>query len=136
MAQAVLGLQAEKCIAVVHTHHSFHGEEQVVRLNNQRQYRMGIEALEDKLLLAGDVTATVVDGNLMIRGDADSNGVAITSGDVLGEYLVGGLMAGDGPTSVNGNFHRTVVNGVSGNILVGMGDGDDLANFFDLRVCT
>lgn len=99
-----------------------------MQLNHNNRHRMALETLEDKRLLAGDVTVAVVEGNLLVRGDAESNGVMITAGDAPGAFVVAGLPAGDGPTSINGDFLRVEVAGVSRSVLVGMGEGDDLTN--------
>ncbi len=41
---------------------------------------VGLQPLESRQLLAGDVTATLVDGLLRIVGDGDDNGIALTLG--------------------------------------------------------
>lgn len=102
--------------------------------NQSKRRRLGLETLEDKRLLAGDVSVTVVEGNLLVRGDEASNGVAITSGDAASEYVVVGLPVGDAATSINGTFERVVVTGVSGGIRMGLGRGDDVFNLFQANV--
>ncbi len=102
-----------------------------MQFNQYYRRRMRLETLEEKRLLAGDVTVGVVDGNLLVRGDAESNGVFITAGDAPGAFVVTGLPVGDGPTSINGSFLRVEVGGVFRSVLVGMGAGDDLVNVRD-----
>ncbi len=102
--------------------------------NKPHSYRMGVETLEDKRLLAGDITVSVMDGSLLIRGDAESNGVAITSGNAPGEFIVAGLPVDDVATSINGIFDRAVVSGVSRGIHMTLGRGDDVANMFAANV--
>ena len=49
------------------------------------------EQLEEKKLLAGDVTVAVVHGALMIDGDDLGNQIVVSSGENPGEYLIRGL---------------------------------------------
>ena len=98
--------------------------------------RLGIESLEQKRLLAGDVMVGVTDGGtLLVQGDAESNGVVLTSGDQPGEFVLAGRPSADGePTTINGTFDRVVVSGVSNGIRVRMGEGDDGVNIFNANV--
>ena len=98
-------------------------EERDVRFNKNYQHRMGLETLEDKRLLAGDVSVNVIEGSLVIRGDAENNGVAVTSGDSPGEFVVAGLPVGDIDTSINGVFDRVVVSGIFRADRMGLGEG-------------
>ncbi len=102
--------------------------------NKTHRYRMALEHLEDKRLLAGDVSVNVIDGSLVIRGDMEANGVAVTAGDMRGEFIIAGLPVGDAATSINGVFDRVVVSGISRGMHLALGDGDDLANVFDVNV--
>lgn len=102
--------------------------------NTKHRYRLAAETLEDKVLLAGDVTASVVEGTLLIRGDEASNGIVVTSGDAPGEYVVAGINAGERPTSVNGALGRVHLNGVRHGIGIGLGEGNDVANLFRINV--
>lgn len=102
--------------------------------NNRFQQRMAIEALEDKRLLAGDVTVSLVEGSLLIQGDAASNGVAVSTGDAPDTYIVSGLVAGDGDTSINGMFDRVEVSGVTEGIAMRLAEGDDIANLVRANV--
>ncbi|MCA9238955.1 MAG: hypothetical protein KDA37_02095, partial [Planctomycetales bacterium] len=99
-----------------------------------KQQRSGcsprFETLEQKQLLAGDVTYEVVNGNLHLLGDAESNEIVITAGDIEGSYLVQGLNGttispadgGDGSAAPVSGF---VVEGVTRNVRIDLGDGDD-----------
>lgn len=72
-------------------------------------------------MLSGNITAGVFEGNLLVLGDAESNTVAIDQvGLSPGQYRVGHL---DG--TINGEVGSVVVDGVTGNVIVGLGDGND-----------
>ena len=77
---------------------------------------MGLEPLESRLLMAGDVSVSVSGGDLLISGDGDDNQILIVESggtfDVLGQ-------AG---TTVNGGEDIT---GLAGDILIDMDRGDD-----------
>lgn len=105
-----------------------------MRYRNKFRHQLGVETLESKRLLAGDVTVSVVQGTLVIQGDDASNGVAVRSGDTPDSYFIVGLEAGGEPTSINGVFDRAEVSGVMRGIRMTLGAGDDLANLFQARV--
>lgn len=87
---------------------------------------LGLESLEAKAMLAGDVSAVVVDGDLTITGDEFNNHVAIAAGAAAGEFVITGLADdGGGATTVNGASDALVVSGVTGDVTIEMGDGDD-----------
>src|SRR5262245_12588848 len=82
--------------------------------------RLGMERLEGRLALAGDVTAVVVDGTLFITGDSDAN------------FVSGGV--GNGNASLSG-LEGTTINGLNevsfnsldiDNVVVKLGGGDDV----------
>lgn len=82
--------------------------------------------------LGGNVTAEVIDGRLIIRGDAGPNGVMIYAGSngsyridsVNGWSLINGVNTrpGNDPTF---SWHAPEVTGVTRGIDVDLGDGDD-----------
>lgn len=78
--------------------------------------RLGIESLERRLLMAGDVTAALKGGWLVVTGDAEANQVLIQNPSP-GEYSVTGA---DG-TTVTGS----PVTGVTKGIKVNLKDGDN-----------
>jgi hypothetical protein len=85
--------------------------------------RVDLESLEDRLLLAGDVTVAVDanNGNLTVTGNALGNVIVMTK-------LVNTVtVAPDAATRVNGGALGVpaVFVGVTGKIAVSMGDGDD-----------
>ena len=101
--------------------------------------RPGIEALEAKQLLAGDVLVSVVGGNLIVTGDEMDNEISIQSGAEPGQYVVHGrqdtnvTLSKDCPA---GSEHGqedddtdaenvVVVNGVRRGARIRMADGDD-----------
>lgn len=110
---------------------------------------LGFETLEQKQLLAGDVVASVVHGNLILRGDDASNQIAVTSGDAPGSYLIRGLngtivrMGDGGPptddpggeTPAAGAAPETglVVEGVRRHVHIQMGDGDDVVHIHNAQ---
>lgn len=87
-----------------------------------------IERLESRQMMAGDVFVNVVDGNLIVEGDAEGNQVAITAGPEPGSYLVRGL---DGTNvvrpaaEVSTPVNEVVVKGVTGGARIALGAGDD-----------
>lgn len=87
-----------------------------------------MERLEYRQMMAGDVLVNVVDGNLIVEGDAAANQVAITAGPEPGSYLVRGL---DGTNirrpaaEVSPPLSETVVKGVTGSARIALGAGDD-----------
>ncbi len=104
--------------------------------------RPGIEALEAKQLLAGDVLVGVVGGNLIITGDEMGNNISVESGAEPGQYLIHGrqdtnvTMSKDCPSdsepvqedagSENVDAENVVVvNGVKRGARIRMADGDD-----------
>lgn len=66
-----------------------------------------IESLENRRLLAGDVKASLVDGDLVIRGDHDSNGIEIRRVD-NNTVRIQGITVDDATTSINGRANGAV----------------------------
>ena len=81
------------------------------------------ELLESRVLLAGNVTAGLVDGNLTITGDADDNNVEVV---VTGEGVV---VRGLDGTTVNGSADDAVMipgeDAIAGSLTANLGDGND-----------
>ena len=78
------------------------------------------EALEPRLLLDGNVTATVVDGDLRIVGDAADNSFRVTPGCGVGAFMV----TGQDDTTINGDPLASVT-GVTDDITITTKDGRD-----------
>ena len=94
------------------------------------------EHLEDKALLAGDVTVAVVHGALVITGDELGNQIAISSSQEPGEYLIQGL---DGTLlhlaeEDGAGESELLVTGVRHGIHVDLGEGDDSVSLNNARV--
>lgn len=94
--------------------------------------RIGVESLEAKQLLAGDVSIDVVEGRLVVSGDDAANYLVIESGDSPGSYLVTGLPSADGEaTTLNGGEDPVMVEGVEHGASIQLGDGDDVLRIHD-----
>src|SRR4051812_41895446 len=84
---------------------------------------LGVERLEGRAMLAGNVTAFVDGGgNLIVRGDNNDNAVLVQQ-TATGQYSVTGVDFADsgvsgfrsGPTNINGSANGTVfLSGVTG----------------------
>ena len=105
-------------------------------MTKRSQRRTGFESLEAKRLMAGDVAVGVVEGHLLVRGDAESNQVAITAGPEPGSYFVVGLGGTtvsqrpdpDRPDGMPGGEmpdNRVLVEGVRYGADIRLGDGND-----------
>lgn len=88
--------------------------------------RLAVESLESKTLLAGDVAASVIDGVLVLEGDAEANHVVVSAGEAPGSYVVTGLPSSDGEaTTIRGGSEPLVVEGVDAGARISLGGGDD-----------
>ena len=93
---------------------------------------VGSEVLEQRTLLAGNVTANLIAGNLIVQGDEADNVVELLS-DETGTIVLRGL---DG-TSVNGNTEFVPGDGIPeifGDLQVLLADGDDALVIDGIRV--
>jgi hypothetical protein len=82
------------------------------------------EPLETRALLAGNVTATVVAGELDITGDAASNSVQVWQTG-SGTWKVQGI-----GTTINGSHATFPAPGVTGNIVVNLNAGNNFIKVF------
>ena len=104
--------------------------------------RLRFEQLEEKKLLAGDVTVSVVAGALVVEGDELGNQVAISSGEAPGEYLITGLdgtnvqLEGDDAidTEIGEPGDPVVVSGVRRGVHVATFEGDDTVILEDAQI--
>lgn len=74
------------------------------------------------------VNAVVENGNLLITGDSAANQIAISSGQQAGQVVIQGATdtgTSSGNTRVNNQTGPVTLSGVTGNIIVNLGDGDD-----------
>ncbi len=89
---------------------------------------LGLETLEPRLLLAGGVTAAVIGGNLIVRGNRAGNQIVIgQAGLADGQFRI----TGEDGTTVNGLAGVVVVDGVTGAVRVKLGGGDDVLKLAD-----
>jgi hypothetical protein len=84
-----------------------------------------LQPLEPRLALAGNVTASLIDGRLAIIGDDAANEVFV--GDMGGgRFVVRGMTGTTGaPTTINGQS-EVVIENVFGDVSVDLGGGNDL----------
>jgi hypothetical protein len=95
-----------------------------------------VESLEVRSLLAGNITAAVTEGVLVVKGDDAANGAVIRQivepSTVAGQppvvkWAVGGSGADapGGVTTINGATERFLTSGPIKSVLIEMGKGDD-----------
>ncbi|MGD9635504.1 MAG: hypothetical protein AB7G28_02960 [Pirellulales bacterium] len=93
------------------------------------------ERLEERQMLAGDVTAQIIKGDLVIRGDDFDNGITITAGTVAGTIVVTGVSAGGAATRVNGTANGAItLSGFSDDFKIKMKGGNDTVTITGLTV--
>jgi hypothetical protein len=99
------------------------------RVPNFRKRRLGAERLEVRQLLAGDVSASVVRGTLVINGDNADNFVEVFGTGTAGQFVVEGFTDNHGVnTTINHSSNPQTFNGVT-NISVTLKRGDDFFGF-------
>jgi hypothetical protein len=96
--------------------------------NNRKHARLELQHLESRCLLAGNVTAVVADGDLIITGDVEGNSIALLQ--VSPGTLA--IVSDGGTTTVNGQAAPLLasgptftVSGVTDDIIISLGDGSD-----------
>jgi len=82
------------------------------------------EPLEGRLLLAGDVTAALSGGNLLIVGDDRANDIILDQDQLAAGQLR--LSSGEDATGLNDGTDSLVFSGVTGNVVIRLGRGDDV----------
>jgi hypothetical protein len=90
------------------------------------QRTLRIESLEQKQMLAGDVTVSVLNGVLTLQGDDLDNQVAISAGETAGSFVIHAL---DGTQIILGDAEgaaELVVDGVRRGLVANLGDGNDV----------
>ena len=93
------------------------------------------ESLEKRNLLAGDVTASIRNGDLVIKGDDLANGITITAGATAGTVVITGVNAGGSATNVNGTANGVVtLSGFTDDLKISMKDGDDTVSITNLDI--
>ena len=98
------------------------------RARSQRRRRLQmsvqsreVELLEDRSLLTGNVSATVIAGSLVLKGDNSSNQVVVSSGGTTGTVRITGLAS----TRINGSTSPLVLKGLTANITAQLQGGSD-----------
>ncbi|HEX8340413.1 MAG TPA: Ig-like domain-containing protein [Tepidisphaeraceae bacterium] len=80
------------------------------------------ETLESRVLLAGNVTATFLNGNLIVAGDVAANDITLDQTGLKSHQL---RVSGASGTTVNGQAGSVVVSGVKGDVSIRMALGAD-----------
>jgi hypothetical protein len=90
---------------------------------------MAVETLESRTFLSGTVLASVVDGALMLRGDAEANEIVMDgAGLSAGQVRVTGAAG----TTINGAAEPLVLEGLTRHVRVQMGAGADAVTINDV----
>lgn len=102
----------------------------------RRKFRScSFESLEDRRLLAGDVSASIVQGDLVIEGDSQDNGISITAGATPGTVVVTGINVGGSATNLNGTANGSVtLSGFTDDLKIKMKGGNDAVTITGLTV--
>ncbi len=99
--------------------------------------RLFVEGLENRQLLAGDVTVSRSGADLYVTGDNLSNTISIESDGSGGVRVNGFNDASAQPTSINGTPNGTFQSAAfSGSVFIEMNGGDDEVRFTRLQVKT
>jgi VCBS repeat-containing protein len=88
----------------------------------QRKRQLGLERLESRIVLAGNVSATVRGGNLQVTGDTLGNEITIEQ-PALNRFTI---TSRDGTTTINGQAGPLTFNGVKKNLSISLSSGDDV----------
>jgi hypothetical protein len=95
----------------------------------------GIESLEARLALAGNVSAQLSGANLLVIGDNATNSVDISGTGTFGQFVVSGrtdTTTGQ-MTTINGQSF-VVIGGVTADVIVHLNDGDDELEIADATI--
>lgn len=82
---------------------------------------------------AGNVTAEIKGGSLIVKGDAAQNDIDINRAGLVGDQIRVESGAGS-PTDVNGVFAPLVLNGFSKNVIVDLGPPDNTVRIRDAEI--
>ncbi len=86
--------------------------------------RLGVENLEDRRLLAGNITATFLGGSLVLRGDAADNAITVSQPAPNKVTLIGKTNSGSA-TTINGSAGPVVFTGILQSIDADLKAGND-----------
>jgi hypothetical protein len=93
-------------------------------LGTSLQKRLRIEALEEKVPLAGDVAINFIDGDLVITGDAADNSFAFEQASLFAGHQF--RIKGTEQTNINGVTDEWIYfDGLTRDLLIDLGDGSD-----------
>jgi len=92
------------------------------------------ESLEHRDLMAGDVTAQLANGTLVIKGDTLDNGVQLSTGPNSGEIVVAGTTAGGSATNLNGTANGSATFSNVTGLKIAMKGGNDNVQFEPLTI--
>ena len=87
--------------------------------------KLALETLEDRSLMAGNVTASMAGSKLVIQGDGEANHVVLSFDRATQRFLVGGQATAGGATTINGNATPPPGFPRVRKISINLGDGDD-----------
>jgi hypothetical protein len=87
-----------------------------------RRSFLGVEGLEQRTVLAGNIVAAVGGGHLRLFGDAADNQIEVTRTGTSSVVIT----SLDGSTTINGQTGPVTLNNVSRGIIASLGDGDDV----------
>ena len=99
-----------------------------------RAKKLQLESLEGRWLMAGDVSANVIGGNLFIIGDDLSNHISVSDGPNAGEVVITGLPDGNAVATTVGGQPTVTKTGVTQNIVIVLRGGEDILDLNDLTV--
>jgi len=88
---------------------------------------LAVESLEDRSLMAGNVTASMAGSKLTIQGDGEANHVVMRYDRATQRFHLSGVATAGGATTINGQADPAAAQGFArvGQIQVALGDGDD-----------
>ncbi len=93
----------------------------MIRRNSKNYRTLGFQRLEDRTLMAGNVTVAVQNAALVVTGDNSNNAIVITQSG-SGKYTVA---PGDSNTTINGKLAAQTFSGVTGDFNINLKAGAD-----------
>src|SRR2546423_969557 len=94
-----------------------------LRRTHRLNRRLGLELLETRRVLAGNVHAFVSSGNLHLEGDSQANAILIEQSAPRSFTI----SSRDGTTTLNGQAGPLTFNGIRHNLFVVLKGGNDVA---------
>ncbi len=84
--------------------------------------RSGLEPLESRRLLSGNVTASVANGSLTLSGDGESNAIVLDQAGLNADQV---RVTGTGGTTINDGVDPVIMSGITRAVGMRLGAGDD-----------